>query len=141
MIKKLLKVFKNIYERLFVSKEKVALETTEELNILIERSLKYMEEHCRQFFTSSDKTFFVCFDIPSSEYMAVIKITKNYYGEKKWRVVVGVMREGTDKIVENYLSAMDDEEVVEYLRKPETKAELFEIITRLNEKAPDSLDF
>ena len=141
MIKKLLKVFKNIYVRLFVSKEKTALKAAEDMNILIERSLKYMEETCPKFFASKDETFFVCFDIPNSEYMAVIKITKNYSGEKKRRVVVGVMKEGTDKIVENYLRAMDDEEVVEYLRKPETKAELFEIITRLNEKAPDSLDF
>ena len=132
---KVIKILKSLWTRLFVSDQK-------KMKILLENSCKVLEEFCTKLFASKNESTFVCFDIPSSKYMAVIKVTKNYVGEKKWRVAVGVMEESTNKILEVYIAKpMNDEEIIEYFRKSETKEEILTQIIELNEKAPDSFDF
>ena len=151
----MIKIFqrlKSIWSKLFVSDKKIPKQFGNEgasgnsidqkvLEKLVEKSLKALEERCADFFVSKYKETFVCFDIPNSEYMALIKVMKDYAEIKNWRVAVGVMKEGTDKIVEICSMAMYDDEVIEYLRKPETKSEIFTQIIELNEKAPDSLGY
>lgn len=130
-----IQILKSLWTRLFVSDQK-------KMKILIEKSFKVLEELCTKLFTSRKESTFVCFDIPGSKYMAIIKVTKNYVSEKKWRVVVGVMEESTNKNLEVYADKpMDDEEIIEYFRKSETKEEILTQIIELNEKAPDSFDF
>lgn len=117
-----------------------AQEKTEKL---VEKGLKILEDLCVKFlFSGKEKMTYVCFDIPNSKYMAVIKVFRDYIETKKWRVGVGVMEEGTDKILEVYMEKLNNDiEVIEYLHKSETKTEILAQIIRLNEKAPDSLDF
>lgn len=87
------------------------------MEVLIKKSLKVLEESCAEVFAGKQKSAFVCFDIPHSEYMAVIQVMKNAYGEKKWRISIGVMLEGDDKLLQVYTPAMNDNEVIEYFHK------------------------
>lgn len=100
------------------------LNTDDTIRILIEKACKILIE---------DKNFpaHICFDVPNSSYLAHIFIIKDLIHEGEWRLQVGVMEEGYDKMFSCLFSHYSKEKLLEELNSEQTKTEIFDTVKNL----------
>lgn len=86
---------------------------------------KLIERSCSLLVENKKFPAHVCFDIPNSSYLAHILITKDLIHEGEWRLQVGVMEDGYDKMFSCMFSHYTKEKLLEELATEKMKAEIF----------------
>ncbi len=111
----------NISDLAFCKKKE---DTDDEICELIEKA-------CKVLIDNKNFPARVCFDIPNSSYLAHIIITKDLIHEGEWRLQVGVMEDGYDKLFSCFLSHDTKEKLLEELNFEQTKDSVFDTIKQM----------
>ena len=93
---------------------------------------KLIEKVCKIFIEEKNFPSHICFDIPNSSYLAHIIITKDLIHEGEWRLQVGVMEDGYDKMFSYMFSHYTKEKLLEELATEKMKTEFFDTIKSLH---------
>ena len=109
-------------------KKKADLPPEDLIKILIDKCCKVLIENKK--FPNS-----VCFDIPRSPHLAYINITKDLIHEGEWRLQVGVMEDGSDKMFSIFLNHDTKENLLELLNSAQVRDEIFDAVKSLHARA------
>ena len=96
---------------------------------------KLIEKACQVLIEEKKFPAHVCFDIPNSSYLAHIFLTKDLIHEDEWRLQVGVMEDGYDKMFSIFLNHDMKENLLELLKSSQIKNEIFDSIKSLHVRA------
>lgn len=96
---------------------------------------KLIEKCCKVLLEHKKFPAHICFDIPNSSYLAHILITKDLVNEGEWRLQVGVMEDGCDKMFSIFLNHDMKENLLELLKSSQIKNEIFDEVKRLHARA------
>ncbi|MBO6177870.1 MAG: hypothetical protein J6O04_01680 [Selenomonadaceae bacterium] len=117
--------------------ERKRIESGESVDDAIRRFINMTADEFIKIAGELDKEFFVCFDLPASDYEAMLRMVGR---EPEWSLYVDVKIRGTDRLFSNIYSKKDDggrhsrEWIIEELKKPETRDFIFNSIKHLSER-------
>lgn len=111
---------------------------------LVERLGEYMAQYVEKnspvtrFFQPYSLTIDVC----GTKNLAILKVCRDAVkaDSLQLRLQLGVMREGTDRLYSNFMSAADAQETVRMLRDPVSHAQWLEQIKHLSDSVDDYWD-
>ncbi|MBR3456692.1 MAG: hypothetical protein IKH16_00825 [Selenomonadaceae bacterium] len=117
--------------------EKERIESGETVDEVIHRYVGYSCKEFARLAAESTKQFYVCFDVPASEYEAMLRMVGR---EPEWSLYVDVKIRGTNKLFSNIYSKIDDpgmhsrKWLIEQVKTPEAHEFIFHAIKHLCER-------
>ena len=119
------------------AKERERIESGESIDDTIRRYVDLASEQFIKIASESSQKFFVCFDIPASDYEAMLRLVGR---EPEWSLYIDVKIRGTDRLFSNIYTKRDDggmhsrDWIITELSKTETRDIIFNMIKHLSER-------